>query len=296
MNIFHQIKNSVYGKDYYKDTVLNESVNQSIKYLAKLSLLVSLLGIVIITCFIPSTVLKIKGVISVAVSNYPDDLVVTIDKGLASINQPEPYFIKIPVSLNNTKSNQAVKFDNLVTLNTSEPFSIEKFKEYSTLILLTKKEFISMDNSAGGLKITSIASFPNVTISKTWLHEKENYLIKMMPVFAIVILAFLYLGLFLMMFVGTLIILFFYALVVWGLFKLNKNEVSYKKSYQIALHAATITLIVTLIGLFIQPINNAWLKVVILIIIIYLNFFKFPFWGAKEEIVVNTEKGEEIIK
>lgn len=291
MNIFEQIKNSIYSKVYYKETVLTESVNQSIKYLAKVSLLIATLGVVIMTCFIPTTFNHVKSLMTSSISYYPEDLTISINQGVASINRPEPYFIKVPATFLNPQNPAAVKISNLLTINTAEPFNIDKFKEYGTVILLTQKELISVDNS-GSIKITSIAKFPNVIITKDWLRDKEVYLVKMLPIIAVLVLILAFILLFIVQFLGILITLFLYALLVWALLKIRGQEVTYKKSYQVAVHASTLILLVNLIGLFVAPINNFLLKILILILIIYLNFDKVSTLTSIEEkgnIIENKE-------
>lgn len=274
MNIFIQIKNSVYNKEYYKSVVSTESFGQSLKYLVKVCLLISLLGVVIMTCFIPSVSNKIKSGMSSALASYPDGLVVSIKDGNASVNQPEPYLVKMPASMTNTSDPNAIKIVNILTINTSEPFNLDKFKEYSTISLLTKKELVVIDGNKGEMKILPLSSFGNVEINKAWLFDKEAYLIKIIPGLAIFVLAMAFIGIFVVGLIGTLIILLFSAFIAWIILKIKGIKVSYKKSYQIALHASTLILIISVFGKLFKPLDNIWIKIIILIVIVSLNFDK----------------------
>ena len=53
MSIFTQIKNSIYNKEYYKSVVLTESIRDSVRYLAKLTLWLALLASVMFAFSIP---------------------------------------------------------------------------------------------------------------------------------------------------------------------------------------------------------------------------------------------------
>lgn len=295
MNIFKQIKNSVYNKEYYKSTVLVESTKSSVKYLLKISALIALIASIIFAIASPFIFKAMKGEISSVVAGYPNDLVISIKDGNASINQPEPYIIKVPLSMaTSSVSENNPKVNNLIVINTSEPFSIDKFKEYSTLSLLTKNNIAMMSNN-GEIKIMSLSEFGNVDISKTWLEQKANKTHQVLPWLLVGMAVLVYLGIFIFEIISSLIIILLYALVVWGFLKNKGIEVTYGRAYQVAIHASTLALIMGSIGNIIKPLDNLFLKLIVVGIVAYFNFDKLTRTDMKEikEEVAQENREEE---
>lgn len=290
MNIFIQIKNSIYNKEYYQSTVLNQSLRESIKYLAKLCLLLALLGSIIFAFSLPKLFLNAKNTLTSIAVDYPDDLVVSLKGGNVSINRPEPYIVKMPSNLTKINDSQSAKIDNLIVVNTTEPFNLDKFKEYSTFSLLTKSEFISMQNNNGEIKILSLSKFGNMEITKTWILEKEVMIKKILPWLIFLIIPVVYGGMFVGIFIGTLGILFLSAVIVWIISKIKKMNLSYKKSYQVALYASTILLILSIFYRYLEFLNYLFIKLLIFIIIVLINFIDYPVLvKSKEPIVVSPD-------
>jgi hypothetical protein len=283
MNIFKQIKNSVYNKEYYKSTVSVESFRQSVKYLAKLSSLIAVLVSVIFMIFIPFMVKAIKTSTSSFTSGYPEGLVVSIKGGTASVNQPEPYFVKVPDSMKSTSNTNSTKIDNLIVINTTEPFSLDKFKEYATFAYLTKNEIVMMGEN-NEIKIMSLSKFGSAEITKNWVFEKQAMLFRLLPwiLFFMIVMAFIFI--FMFEFIGSMVILFLYALAVWGLMEIKGIKITYGRSYQIAIHAITLVIFISLIGVFVKPLNNFFVKLLIFIIITYINFEKIADTNTKKDI------------
>lgn len=295
MKIYTQIKNSIFNKDYYNNVVLNESFKSSLKYLAKLSLLVALFGIIIFSFFIPKITKEIKKEVSSFSSNYPEDLVVSVKNGEATINRTEPFVVKMPASFIESEDYKSLKIDNILTINTAEPFNIEKFREYSTISLLTKKELIVMQTERGDVNILPLSNLGDVEINKTLVLEKEILINKILPWVMAFMLPIGYMLIFIGLFMGTIIINFFYAVIVWALLKIKGIHLSYIKSYQVSIHAVTILLIFGMFSRFLGPLDNALTRALILAFIIYLNFDnKSNLIKTKEaEEVENTEVPEE---
>jgi len=280
MNIFTQIKNSVYNKEYYQSTVLNQPLGVSIKYLMKLSLLLALVGSIIFSISLPHLFSSAKSTVTSLATDYPEDLIVTFKDGNASINKPEPYFVKIPDSLREIDDSKQLnvenRIENLIVINTTEAFSINKFKEYNTASLLTKTELISMQSNNGEIKITPISKLGNVEITKSWILDKESIFMKALPWIVSLIIPVIFVGISIGIFVGTLMMLLFSALIVWIILKIKKVNISYKKSYQVALHASTIILIISIFGKYLGPFNNFSVNLLIFVVIIIINFSGYP--------------------
>lgn len=275
MNIFIQIKNSVYGKEYYKSTVLVESLRSSIKYLLKIVAIFALVMMIILVVSAPSMVKVVKGIVSSTITSLPDDFVLSVKEGAATLNQPMPFVIKLPEALKNLDKEKAtldsnkVNFDNLIVINTDESFYLDKFKEYSTFLLLTKSEF-SVFSSNGEVKVTSLsnASKANIAITKPWLLEKQSQIYKAIPWVSVVVILFVYIMMFIFGFIANAVVCFLYALAVWFFYKKSGTDITYGRAYQVAIHASTLTLFVGLI------LSNFFFKLLILMVIIYINYDK----------------------
>jgi hypothetical protein len=293
MKIFTQIKNSIYNKEFYNTTVLNQPLRESVKYLAKLTLIVSLFGVIIFSFSIPNINKEIKKSISSFVSNYPEDLVVSINNGNTTINREEPYIVKMPVDLIESNNSKPLGVDNFLIINTLESFSLDKFHSDSTLFLITKTDLVSVKNRSGEITILSLSEFGNIEINKNFVLEKEILIYKILPWIIIAMIPLAYIGIFIGIFVGNLIILFFYAVLAWIILKIKGIKIDYKKSYQIALHASTLLLIIGIFNSYLGILNNILVKFLILSIIVYINFDKNSNPAIKEDIILES-KDEEI--
>jgi hypothetical protein len=270
MNIFKQIKNSIYNPEYYKSVVLNESFGPSVKYLAKLAMLASLLAVIIFAVTIPMFFGELKVLVSREFAKYPDELVVNIKDGVASINKPEPYVIKMTELSNQEKNYQE---ENLVVIDTTKPFVTDNFKKYSTMFLLSKNEIIFKKDDKGTLQVIPLSNFSNTQITKTYLQEIESKLIKILPAIMIFVLVLMYIILFVGYFIGTLIMLLIYALLIWVLCKIKDINMTYKKAYQVGIHTSTILVILSILGIFVPVFGKFFIKAIAVLLVTYINLF-----------------------
>ncbi len=289
MHIFYKIKDSIYNPEYYKSIPVEETLGQAIKYLAKLALIISLITIIILGFFIPKFQGKIKELTNTFIENYPSDLIVSFKNGNASINQPEPYKIAVgkiflDPSIDTEILEQNKSMQNMLVIDTKTPFSIEKFKEYSTFSWLTKTDLITLKTTNGQMQINPISTIGNIEISKTWLLEKQDYLFNKLPIIIPILLILAYLILFIVNFSGTLFALILYAFVVWLISKIAKHELTYKQCYILGIHAVTLILVTDAIAMPLGLPTNIFIKLVMLVVVIYLNFFK----SSKEETMISS--------
>ncbi|MCX6754420.1 MAG: DUF1189 family protein [Candidatus Nomurabacteria bacterium] len=289
MKIFKQIKSSIYDKHYYKNIVLNETFKESLKYLLKLSLVVALLGVIVFSFSVPAISKTIKRGVSSFVAGYPDDLAVSIKDGHATVNKPEPYVVKMPDNLINSNDLKALEINNLIAINTKEPFNINKFHSYSAVSLLTNTELVLIQAERGAVKILPLSNMGNIEITKTLVLEKEIYINKILPWIMAFMVPFVYIILFIVIFISTIMLLFFYAVTVWVLLKLKGIKLSYLKSYQVAIHASTTILIFGVFSSFFGSLNNSLLNILILITVVHINFDTDSNLTKEEEIVLDSK-------
>ncbi len=278
MKIIQEIKDSVYNPNYYKSLPTSRSLGSSIKYLAKLSLLAAFVSVFIISFYIPSLTRNLKEGVSSAVAGYPDDLVVSVKEGAASINKPEPYIVpnkwvdKVPPET--LKNNQNLNQENIIVIDTTKPFSLEQFKTYSAFAWLTKTEIVMLKGTDNQMQIVPLSTLGNFELTKPWILDKEATLYKMLPWMTCVLIVIIFFALCFANFAGTLIILFLYAFIIWLIAKLKKVELSYKNSYKIGIHAMTLLILAGIFVRFLGSLDNFFIKLLVLLVIVYFNFFK----------------------
>lgn len=272
MNIFKQIKSSIYGPEYYRKVVGEMRLRSSIKYLAKFSIIIAMLAVIVAVCFLPWASTKVKSVVESAVSSYPADLEITFKEGKASVNQPEPYMIPVPAEWQDSEITDDSNLKNLVVINTKEAFSIPKFREYATMIWLTETEIVGLkDNNE--LQIIDTKDLEDIVINKDMVIAKQGWLVDHLPTIFTFIIVVGFFIIFLANFMGTLSALFIYAFAIWGMSAILKKGWGYKKSYQIGIHAITLVSILGLLSVFglAGLLGSFWVKVVLILLVVYIN-------------------------
>lgn len=272
MKIFKQIKDSIYGPEYYRKVVGEMRLRSSVKYLAKFSILIAILVVVVGACFLPWASTKVKSVVESAVSSYPADLEITFKDGKASVNQPEPYMIAVPTEWQDDEMTDDSSLKNIIVINTKEAFSIPKFREYSTMIWLTETEIIGLkDNNE--LQIIDTKDLKDVVVNKDMVLAKQAWLLDHLPTIFTFIFIVGFFVIFLANFMGTLSALLLYALFIWGMSAILKLGLGYKKSYQVGIHAITLVSILGLLSVFglAGLLGSFWVKVVLILLVVYIN-------------------------
>lgn len=275
MNIIEEIKGSVYNKSYYQSVVSERTFKSSFRYLLKLILLVSLVAMIIFITKIPSLSKLVKENVAIGVNNYPEDLTVAFKDGTATVNRPEPYLIKFPQEWMETQKNSQNKIENLVVVNTQDAFSVEAFYKYSTVALITKNELVMIKGN-DSLEVTPISKIGNIEVTKSFLLEKQSELIKLLPIFYVTMPLGVYIVSFAGIFVGTIFILLIYACVVWLVSRIKKLNLSYKKSYQVAIHIMTIFILIELILMLSGVQYSLPIKMVLFALIAYIKLPDSP--------------------
>ncbi len=291
MKIFNQIKDSIISSDFYKKIPQEISLRVSIKYLIKASFLFAVLGLIIVGAYTPKFISSIKESASSFVDSYPENLVVTVKSGNLSINQPEPFVIPLDKKLkegiyseNKEAQSEYKDLENILTIDTTKSFSIEEFKNLKTMVWITKGEIIALKGNDGEIQILPLSKLGDVEINKSWVNEKETFFYKILP--SLVVLAFvgIYFMLFFGNFFGSIFSLFFYGLIVFFMSKLLKKELTYKQSYIMSIYAITPVIFLNSLNPFMEIPFQSLLNLLIVITIVYVNFFK-----VKEEKITTIE-------
>lgn len=267
MNDFlKQIKLNIYSPKFYKE-ILSYKISYSLKYFFVLITILSLIVTIIFSFkLIPEINYFLKSFTFGILNYYPKDLVINISQGKIETNVQTPYFISWPKEF----EKPFLDINNFLVIDTDNQFSLEKFKEYKTLILLTRRNIIYLANNE--IIIKEINPSINLVIDQnliSLLVSKINFFKKFLgPIVAI----FIFLG-FLIIHTLKLIYLFIPALFIMIILNVFKIKLNYLKCYQIGIHAMTLPLLLsTLLSIFNFKSELLFAFTTLLLIVVIINF------------------------
>jgi hypothetical protein len=284
MEFFKNIKNSVYGPDFYSG-LISKPFSYSLKYYLLFALFAAAIATVILSFSVLPQIKSALNDLNVKIfQNYPAELVVKIENGKASTNAKDPFFVKYPGNSN--------ELENLLTIDTKNQFDLDKFNSYKSQCLLTETEVICRDD--GQIKIQSLAKIPNITIDKdkvaVWSKRAMTFLNLIYPLFFIIVIVGFYLAI-----TFRLAYLILFALLVWLVAKLKKVNIGYQKSYQLGLHLMTPALIITyLVALFAHNLKIPCFFTIIALVFAIINLktpIKTENLGAVQNVPTDSVDG-----
>jgi hypothetical protein len=267
MNIFKKIWKSIYGPEFYAD-LANKGTGFSVGYYVKFILLVSIITMIVVSAvFIPlSRVFLSDNSINTFVAMYPADLNLNVKDGILSTNVVEPYKIALP-SIKALDKNLS-KIENFAVVDTKvSTISLESFKQYNTMVLLTKDSVVVMKD--GGLQIIPFTPVKEELNINRQTITKFSYSVA--PVFRKLVWLtpiFVYVGSFIAN-LFMLVTFFIFALLTWLILVLLKKSGGYMHSYRVTIHAMTLGMIISaFIGL------SWFIQILFMVIVILINFLK----------------------
>lgn len=236
INLPHLFRQSVYSPEFYR-SLSHRPFSFSLKYFFALvtafALALALLSV--ITTF--PLVYRLARDFGPGLTRlFPNDMRIEIRNGEVSANVPQPFLIPIPPELE-TEGHP----ENMLVIDTEHPFSTGRFDELNTLSLLTKTEFAWRDDD-NRVRIQKIEIREGVLDKPTlesWTQALRTALRWSAPVLAAgaVILMFLLISAVLSF---QLFYLLLGAVFVMLLGRMRGMRLSYKKSYQIGIHAISL--------------------------------------------------------
>jgi len=251
MFLFDVLVKSLTKLSYYKE-IKKANFKFSLKYLFFLFYILSLitsivLGVSVAVLVIPNVPKFVSLVESKAGSVYPDNLVVDIKNGQVTTNQVEPYFIDTPGQiLGNVSGN------HFITIDTKA--NVADITSQKTAILVTKDSVAVAGNSTSSYKVYPIDGSTNFEINKTSYNKLISQILPFLKyiqpgLIILVILLFLVWPVIAAGFslLAELIYLLVFSLVFFLITKLMKKDIEYKKLYQMAMHAATLPILLSFI-------------------------------------------------
>jgi hypothetical protein len=241
MKFIKKVIGSVYGPEHYQE-LIEQPFSYSVKYFVRFSAILGLLFIIGFSIFyFPKMKAVLNDGVRIVADSYPQELIVTIKGGNISTNVEDPYYIKLPASIDKN-NNQAGKYENLITIDTKSEASVDNLLKHKTAILITKSYIVNR-KSNGQIVIQSLEKVADIVIDKasvaSFLEKLSPYLKLMYLFFVVVFFVF-----FVVFILFRLCYLFLAALFIWLIANIKNVKISYGKSYQLGLHLMTLPLIV----------------------------------------------------
>lgn len=269
--LIDNIQKSIYGPEHYQ-AILTQPLRASFKYFAALALLLTVfLTIISSIPLIMNANVFVHEFPAKFFAYFPDELEVTVVNGVVSSNVAEPYFLPIPTELSAAMGSKKGTLTNIAVIDTATPFSLDQFAAYKSALWIGRDQMVYVDDG-GAIKIQPIEKTFNYVLNETKLRGIES---RMSPYYAYVG-PLIVLAIFLVLAVGfasNIIYLLFGALIIMLVGRILKLRLSYRKAYQIGLHAITLPL---LIDAMLAMSSLAFIRVqfaptIIMLLIVYLN-------------------------
>jgi hypothetical protein len=249
---FDVVVKSLTKFDYYNE-IRKAKFKFSVKYLFFLFYILSLVTSIIFAAsiailVIPNVPKFVNQFQSKANSLYPEGLVINVKNGIVSTNEKEPYSID---TLNQFKLNNG--YDHFITIDTkADPSNI---KNENTAILITKDSVVTIDkNKENAYQVYPIDTSTNYVINKNSYLEVISKISPYFKYIEPVLIALIILSILLwpviggaISLTGQLIYLVIFSAIFFVVIKLMKKNLSFKKLLQLAMHAATLPILLSFI-------------------------------------------------
>lgn len=274
MGIFTLWKKSVYSPEFYRE-VLGKSFSFSIKYFYSVVLVLAVaLTIGISVDLVPKAYAFLRDLGPAILDYFPSELEVRIKDGTASSNVTEPYALPLPDELRQfMKSSEGVapRAKNLFVIDTRGSFSEEEFKNYDTLVLLTKNSVAWQNEKKGKIELQTLDQTPNTTINKKKVSELVDVVNRLsrwvIPFFIFAIFAFM-----MVVLSFHLVYLLLAAFLIWFLGRIKKTGIGYKKAYQVGLHAMSLGMAFDFFAFFLAPgARVRFLFTILMLVVAWIN-------------------------
>ncbi|MBU6390494.1 DUF1189 family protein [Patescibacteria group bacterium] len=263
MNFWSTIKNSIYNPLFYAE-LSSYPIRRSLRYfftlIAALAFLLAFVfGAEISQIFSAARMAALSAL-------YPRQLVIQGADGAISANISQPYFIKIASS---TYSGGRA---NIAVIDTTRDFSLNLFNQYNSTFWLGR-DFFAVAKDRNQTQVTDLGRVPDFYVDQTRVAGLANWIAGHHLAFSFIVFI-LFLVAFIVFFAFKLVWLIVMAFLVWSVARLKHAKFSYGHSYQIALHAATLPLILQTLFLFggiLSPFPFCYS--LILLLVVFVNVF-----------------------
>lgn len=274
MRLFQLFKKSVFGPDFYS-SLGKKPISFSIKYYYSLTIALALVLTAVASYqLIPTVTVFIKDAGQELFGNFPDELVITVKDGSASVNVIEPYAIPLPESSRlRGYFAEGESPRNLLAIDIKSDPSPETVLQYDTAVLITEKYILYRGSEAGSVSSQSFDAFSDIRIDKALVRRVHERLdgVGRFVVPLVVMASFIY---FLVRFTLILAYLFIVALLIMLLGRVKGITLGYFHAYRIAVHAASLPLAINAVifGSY-HGLSIPYLFTIILLIVAWFNLF-----------------------
>ncbi len=283
MKIFKKIKDSIYNPSFYSEQK-DLPTRSAFFYLVKLVLIIVLLLTIFTSFKLIPTVLNLTSekTLNDVANTFPEELTLTLKDGSLSTNVIEPY--NIPLKKIDNKGLKPYKnspdIENLVTIDTKSPFSLELFENSKSVIFLSKNYMLSRKQSSGQITIQPLRSMPDIEISRNkiseWITIIQPYFKFVIPVLLLLYFIIVFIGLT----INSLITIVLISLVILCIVKIRKIQLTFNQIYRLGFYAITSVLIIHLV-LNIFGFSSVWyVNTIIFLVTFYFNV------KSKKEIMI----------
>lgn len=274
--LFTTFKEMLYAPERYRN-MSEVSMKSIFSYYVKFGAFIALVMVVGFSAMLAPRGLEFvsKEIPKLVQEYYPHDLIVTVEKGTLSINQPTPYIIPMKEDL--LRTFKEPRFKNLVVIDPVQDFDKKRFEEYRTPLLLTAHEIVTND-SRGSINIDTIPAKTTVVVDEAKILSWAE---KIRSSFIYIVLGAMVVGLvmFTLGFVLYLIPLLLFALAPYAIARFKNMKLTYGDAYKMSMYAIvpglTLKALLNVLGIFFVPYYLVFL-IFLLIIVINLREVEQP--------------------
>jgi hypothetical protein len=247
LGFFQTVNQAIFSPGFYQ-SMPQRTFGQALWYMLRLTMLLVLgLSLVLVV-----PLAKNWGTIKAGVEEfeniYPAELVLTLEDGSLSTNVEEPYVIPLPKSLTENEDwDQEEMPQNLVVIDTSSDFSIDKMEEYNTLAWVTDNSFYMYTEADGKVEAESFKDAPDAVIDKSKVDELTATLSGAFFGILVAFALFMYVIMVILLVIGRLIFNVVLAFFGWVLAQMMNVKHDYGTSYVATMYAMTSSVVISMI-------------------------------------------------
>lgn len=266
MNFFRTILHSIYLPSFYAD-IPSKSLKSALGYFVLLILLLTIIqSATVAKPLLSDAQTNIQNIVNEVVSQYPDELEITVKNGTALTNVEEPYFITLPNSAGSD-------IKNLIVIDTKTPYSVSGFNKYQALVWLTRDSVFLKDQNSFQVRSIILSQLGDFQLNKQTLSSLVDQLSPWLKFIGPLLFIFAILGFF-MLYSFRLVYLLLLALVIWLLSTIFKWSLNYSSSYKVGLYALTLAFLVEILTGIIKLPTFSFMFTIVTIIVVLVNMFQ----------------------
>ncbi len=264
-----RVKNATHNPAFYQN-VVTEPRGKAIWFLFWANVVaITVFAISVLVVLIPAMIDFSKN--TYVTDLYPDDLVVEIKGGIATVNQPVPYLVA-------TREEFEIDNVNFFVIDTSDGVSMDTIKSYDSFAVLTK-DSVYVEQNDNEMRVFSLRDAGDVTINEenveTWTNTAEKW-----TYVAVLPLTLMMIGMLAgFSLVYYLVVSFVLALIPLLVGKILKLTISYRSAYIISLYALIPVVVVDMVAMLMGTLSLPFMVTVV----IFTFFLVFNLRGWKKE-------------